>query len=135
MRGRKPELKVIEGGMAKRPGVPDWMAKEAKAEWRRVTPKLIARKVLTQSDLGSLENYCVAIGQVRECQSTLNKDGLYVQSEKGAPRPHPAVRIMHQAMTQARQLAAELGLTPASRGKTQENDPKENEDEWAKMDL
>jgi P27 family predicted phage terminase small subunit len=134
MRGRKPELKVVEGGMANTPAAPRWMPEEAKAEWRRIMPKLIERRILTRTDLASVENYCVAIGQVRQCQATLAKEGNFVESESGAPRPHPAVRMMHSAMTQGRQLAAEIGLTPASRNKPQVNDAKDD-DGWSGMDI
>lgn len=97
---------------------PQWMPAAAKAEWRRVMPILTERRILTDADLGSLENYCLAIGQVRDCQRAITRARkMFVQSDRSAPRPHPAFRLMHEAMKLSRQLAAELGLTPVSRSR------------------
>ena len=117
MRGTKPILRAIEGGLSDMPPAPAWMHPLAKAEWNRVVPGLIERGVLAESDLGTLESYCVAVGQIRQCEAVLQSEEMFVQSERSAPRPHPAFRVMHTAQTLARQLAAELGLTPASRNK------------------
>lgn len=100
------------------PRPPSWMPKAAQAEWRRVFPVLTERRILTDADLGCLENYCLAIGQVRDCQRAITRARkMFVQSNRSAPRPHPGFRLQHEAMRQARQLAAELGLTPVSRSR------------------
>jgi P27 family predicted phage terminase small subunit len=115
MRGAKPELKAIDGGLSQVPPVPEWFPEEAADEWRRIMPGLTNRRTLSSEDMGQVENYCLAIAQVRQCQKVLAAEPMFVQSETSAPRPHPAFRTMHSAMTIARQLAAELGLTPVSR--------------------
>jgi P27 family predicted phage terminase small subunit len=127
MKGAKPRLRLVspaDGDMSPKPSPaspmspPAWMPKDAKAEWRRVMPVLTERRILTAADLGCLESYCVAIGQVQACQRVLTRArSMFVKSDRSAPRPHPAIRVMHSAMTQARQLAAELGLTPVSRSR------------------
>lgn len=127
MRGAKPHLRIVSPEDAPvsppargvSPGKPPaWMPANAKAEWRRVMPILTERRILTDADLGSLENYCLAIGQVRDCQKAITRARkMFVQSDRSAPRPHPGFRLMHEAMRQARQLAAELGLTPVSRSR------------------
>ena len=135
MRGRKPNLTVIDGSKADRKQPPSWMARDAKAEWRRVMPILRKRRILTEADLGSLENYCVAIGQVRECDRILQGEGLVVSTDKG-PRKHPAVAIQSDAMTRARLLAAELGLTPVCRSRpTVKPEDEHDEDDLADLDL
>jgi P27 family predicted phage terminase small subunit len=91
---------------------PGWFSKHAKAEWRRVMPILIERRILTDADLGSFENYCIATGQVRQMQALIASEGSVVTTERGL-RAHPAVRIQADAMTRARLLAAELGLSLA----------------------
>src|SRR5665213_2590106 len=96
--------------------VPAWLSKDAKVEWQRVMPILIERRVLTDADLASFENYCVAIGQVREMERLIKRAGHVVETERG-PRAHPAVKIQSDAMTRARLLASELGLTPVSRSR------------------
>ncbi|WP_249225609.1 phage terminase small subunit P27 family [Tardiphaga alba] len=95
---------------------PKWLSDDARSEWRRVLPILIGRKILTVGDLGSLENYCVAIGQVRETERVIQTEGMFYQGEHG-PKRHPATAIQAEATTRARLLAAELGLTPVSRSR------------------
>ncbi len=129
MKGTKPHLVIDKEAVDKAPSVPSWLSTEAKAEWRRVIPGLVKRKILTQADLGSLENYAIAMGTVRLMDSKLQEEGYVFASENGLKR-HPATAIRSEAMTQARQLAAELGLTPVSRSRpVMRNDDNENEDE------
>jgi len=116
MRGLKPRLVVDNGAISKAPAAPSWLSGEAKKEWRRVVPVLIERRILTTGDLGSLENYCTAIGQIREMETILQKQGHVIDID-GTPKRNPAVGIQADAMTRARLLAAELGLTPVSRSR------------------
>jgi P27 family predicted phage terminase small subunit len=116
MRGRKPELQTDKAAVAAIPNAPAWLSKEGRAEWRRIMPLLIERRILTDADMGSVENYCIAIGQVRAAERTIQNEGMTVQGASGL-RAHPAVKIQSDAMTRARLLAAELGLTPVSRSR------------------
>lgn len=134
MRGDKPSLKPDPKPLAGAPKAPRWLPASARSEWDRVTPILTERKILTEADLGCLESYCLAIAQVRDCQAILTQlDSPFFEGSNGAPRPHPALRVMHTAMTLARQLAAELGLTPVSRSRPAISD--EGEDNGGFGDL
>jgi P27 family predicted phage terminase small subunit len=119
MKGRKPELVPDAGAVDANLRPPSWLSKHAKAEFRRVAPILAARRILTPADLGSLESYCIAIGHVRELEM-LMRAGF-------DPKLH---RAQDKSMVTARQLAAELGLTPVSRSRpaVREND-NESDDE------
>lgn len=126
MKGTKPRLVVDNDPVTKAPAAPGWMNADAKKEWRRILPVLIKRKILTTGDLGSVENYCLAIGQVRDAERSIQADGLvittYKETDDGslvplAAKRNPAVAIQADAMTRARLLAAELGLTPVSRSR------------------
>lgn len=133
-KGRKPALKAIEGGLARVPSPPDWLPVHAAAEWRRVMPHLTERRVLTDADMGTVESYCLAMGQIRQCQAELAAaPSPWIESAEGAPRPHPAFRVMHTAQTQARQLANELGLTPVARQRLGTAD--DGDDDLAALDL
>lgn len=112
MRGTKPTLVVSNDGVTRTPAAPSWLSGEAKKEWRRVTPILIRRRILTTADLGSLESYCASIGAMRDAQAILNAEGLILDGKR-----HPAFGIMNAAQTTARLCAAELGLTPVSRSR------------------
>ncbi|MCE6960572.1 phage terminase small subunit P27 family [Cereibacter sphaeroides] len=115
MRGVKPFLKTDPEAITDL-AAPAWLSEAARAEWERVMPILAGRKILTVADLGSLENYCCATGTVRECEAMLQAEGRVIETPTG-PKRHPAGGIQADAMTRARLLAAELGLTPVSRSR------------------
>ena len=121
MRGRKPEITADRNAVDSVLPPPAWLSKHSKAEWRRVMPELAKRCILTVADLGSLESYCIAISRIRELE-TLLRAGI-------DPK---LFRMQDQAMKTARQLAAELGLTPVSRSRPSVRD--ENADDLSFMD-
>lgn len=131
MRGRKPNLTAIEGGLSRLPPAPSWLPQEAKTEWRRVVPALRDRRTITKADLPMLEAYCLAAGTVRRAQGIIASEGDIIETDRGDKRRHPAFQTMFQALTESRRLAAELGLTPASRNKAKASDaPADEMDEW-----
>lgn len=118
MKGRKPQLAADTSALeAVRP--PSWLSKHAKAEWRRVMVELTKRRILTTADLGSLESYCIAMGRIRELEKLLS-----------AGFDPKLFRAQDKSMTTARQLAAELGLTPVSRSRpaVRDNDDEDDDD-------
>lgn len=117
MRGRKPKLTLVEGRATSNrcPCPPVWLPDAAKAEWRRVAPVLNARGSLGPDMLATLESYCLAVGQVRETEEAMQRDGRTVEVAGQGVKLHPAFRIQAGAMREARLLAAELGLTPHRR--------------------
>jgi P27 family predicted phage terminase small subunit len=117
MRGRKPELAGDPTTVVSIVPPPAWLSKHAKAEWRRVMPELAKRRILTRADLGSLESYCVATGRIRDIEKLL-RDGI-------DPK---LFRMQDQAIKTARQLAAELGLTPVSRSRPSIRDDQGEDD-------
>ena len=121
MRGRKPELAGASDGLTKPIAAPSWLSKYSKAEWRRVIPELAKRRILTPADFGSLESYCIAVGRIRELEKLLR-----------AGIDPKLFRMQDKAMVTARQLAAELGLTPVSRSRPSIRD--DNEDDLSFMD-
>lgn len=126
MKGPKPQhLRIEPDGLADRPA-PDWLSPDAKAEWERLVPILAGRRVLTEADVGILENFCIALGTVREMEREIQRSGalqkIYQLDKEGVSRllrisKNPAVSIRSDAMTQARLMAAELGATPVSRAR------------------
>lgn len=106
MKGTKPHLVISNDAVDKLSAAPSWMTKDAKAEWCRVMPLLVERKILTAADLGSVENYCISIGRVRQLERELSSGFDPI-----------LFRAQDKAMATARLLAAELGLTPVSRSR------------------
>lgn len=115
MRGTKPHMQTDPEAITDITA-PQWLSADAATEWDRVMPILSERRILTVADLGSLENYCTAIGQVRQMERHLQEHGHVIDVE-GAMKRNPAVGIQADAMTRSRLLAAELGLTPVSRSR------------------
>lgn len=132
MRGDKPKLKAIEGGLSKAPPAPKWLPEEARAVWRRVWPGLAARRTITKEDVPMVEQYALALGTVHRMQATLATEGDTIETNAG-PKRHPAFQTMFQALTESRRLAAELGLTPAARNKAKGSEPVD--DDLADLDL
>jgi P27 family predicted phage terminase small subunit len=114
VKGTKPQLRADPKAVSESGRAPDWLSKHARAEWRRIMPLLIERKILSDADMGSVENYCIAIGRTREIEQLIQASGeIDVR----------LFRMQQQAMMTARQLAAELGLTPVSRARPVLRDP------------
>ena len=132
MKGRKPNLNGIEGAPTKARPAPPWMSDAAKAEWKRIMPALSRRGIVSETDLGQLESYCIAFGQAREAEAMLARDGLVIDSPQG-PKRHPAVGVMQTAMGEARRIAAEFGLTPVSRARLASDD--DGDDDGMPADL
>ncbi|WOI55125.1 phage terminase small subunit P27 family [Palleronia sp. LCG004] len=131
MKGTKPHLQTDPAAIGEL-AAPDWLSSDARAEWCRVMPILSERRILTDADLGGLENYCIAIGTVREMERYLQAHG-HVIGVDGAMKRNPAVGIQSDAMTRARLLAAEMGLTPVSRSRPAIRD-EEDDDDLAELD-
>lgn len=109
MKGTKPNM-IAAGDLRDALPAPDWLSTEGQKEWDRVMPLLVERRILTDADLGGLENYCICIGRVRETETS-------IQTEPDAEMKLKLIRVQDKAMASARQLAAELGLTPVSRSR------------------
>lgn len=120
-RGVKPPLSPDTDALAKAPPVPKHLAPQAKAEWRRIMPQLIARQVITKADLAGVENYCVCVGIVRQ-----------IEEERAAAGGTIDVKlfgVLNRAAQTARQLAAEYGLTPTSRARIGVAKPDDDDDD------
>lgn len=106
LRGIKPTLSPDRDPLTKAPPAPKRMNDYARAEWKRVIPQLIARRIITKADLAGVENYCMAVGAVNQIAEIM------------AGMPIPDLKLgglQIRYMQTARQLAAEYGLTPTSR--------------------
>lgn len=132
LRGTKPHLSTDPSAVSGLPA-PEWFTDHARDEWERVMPILTERRILTDADLGGLENYCIAIGTVRAMEEHLQEHGHIVTDLEGRMKRNPAVGIQSDAMTRARLLAAELGLTPVSRSRPAIRD-EEDDDDLSTMD-
>jgi P27 family predicted phage terminase small subunit len=109
LRGVKPALSADRDPLKKAPSPPRYFSEHAKAEWRRIMPRLIEDRIITKADLGGVEDFCMARGIAREVEAVL-------RDSSGAIDPK-LFRVLNQAMQTAKQLAGEYGLTPVSRAR------------------
>ncbi|MEG0145455.1 MAG: phage terminase small subunit P27 family [Clostridia bacterium] len=130
-RGRKPKptaLKKLEGNPGKRPlgeleplppisvlRCPNWLLPEARKEWRRLAPALIAMGVLSLADAVPFAAYCTAYARWREAEDEITQHGSVYKDANGNIKPNPYIAISARQLSEIKSLAAEFGLTPATR--------------------
>lgn len=130
MRGRKADLKVIEGGLVDElPPAPDHFSDVMASEWTAIVTELRDRKLLTVTMLGSVEMYVTALANVRKAQKAFDEHGVLVPGAEGALKPNPASGLLWRSQAIVARLAGELGLTPAARSKTIFQPQKDKEDD------
>lgn len=129
-RGRKADIRALDGALSKAPPAPAWLPEYAKAEWRRVLPTLVKQRKIASNELGVVESYCVAVANMRAAQERIDEDGHFITSPtSGELKRHPATTLLKEAIESARRLAAELGITPASRNKNEGGAPGDDADD------
>lgn len=127
-------LTVLKGG--KRPATepvpaegdvvpPAWLTRDdALAEWARLAPDLIAKKVLTFWDVQAFAEYCDAVATIAEAAAELAGQGHVVErpvfdrngKETGSRVvPNEWVQIQARALEVSARRAARFGLTPSDR--------------------
>ena len=133
--GRMPTptaIKVLRGNPGKRalpkgeprpapaarvPSAPRWLSEEARAEWKRLAPRLHAVGLLTEVDTQALGLLCEAFAQYVAAKGIVDREGLLLVSEKGNAYQHPAAGLMTQARGELMKWAREFGMTPAARSR------------------
>lgn len=117
MRGRKAELRAIDGGLKGVPAVPATIPTDFADEWTAISREMVQRKILTTPGLGLVETYIVARWTVREAQKALQEHGVLTKSAHGMFKPNPAAGVLSKSLEAVARLSAELGITPAARAK------------------
>lgn len=135
MRGRKPNITALPGALDKPPPAPAWLPKFAKTEWARVVPAMVRSRSLASHELSTAESYCIAVARIRECEAVIQNHGLTYVSPSGESKRRPETTIHKENIEAARRLAAELGITPASRSKNKGGATDNEEDEFSGMDI
>lgn len=137
MRGRKPKashLHLVEGTSARHSGrtqdstapaaqadrpptCPAHLSATAKAEWKRLVRTLFDAAVLAESDRAILAAYCQAYGRWVEAERKLADTPMLIKLPSGYIQPSPWLGIANKQLEMMARYAAELGLTPVSRGR------------------
>lgn len=86
----------------------------ARREWRRIVPVLTHTAGLGDVDATVLQDYCVCVARVDQCERQLARDGLLMQGERGWQK-HGAATIVGGYRAQLKVYIRELGLSPSAR--------------------
>jgi P27 family predicted phage terminase small subunit len=129
-RPRKPlKLKLIEGNRGKRKlpetelkpvgkaRCPRHLSKTAKAEWRRLAPKLEKLGLLTAIDGPALALYCQAYARWVEAEKHLENEDPVIESETGTAIYNPWWAVSNKAVQQMHKILGEFGMTPSTRSR------------------
>ena len=90
---------------------------EAKKEWKRLAPSLIAMGILTEHDMEAFAGYCQAYARWREAEEFLSQHGTIFKTPSGYVQQVPQVSIAQQNLKIMQSFCSEFGLTPASRAR------------------
>lgn len=136
-------LKVLEGNPGKQklnkyepkpdvldavPRPPSRLLPDAKKEWKRLAPAMVALGLLTEVDTAAFaelcQNYAYYLAADREIMSLGAKGPVVMQSTpSGYTQQHPLLSLRRQYYEQWHKGLADFGLTPASRARlTVENE-------------
>jgi len=107
------------------PDPPDFMNYEAKCEFLRSIEDVVLSGSYSGPGIGIFENYCIAMGFAKEFEQTLAEDGKIVGG-----KPHPAWKMMLDAMTNAR--ASWESLKPRKIIINKEEEESEEDNPWKK---
>lgn len=96
------------------PECPVWLEGDARDMWEHVTPELERLELLGRIDLAVLAGYCQCWAMWRKHEGDL-AESPYTEGSMGQVVRHPAHDMALARLKELRQLAVQLGLTPASR--------------------
>jgi P27 family predicted phage terminase small subunit len=111
---RKPK-RDFAARLNRAPPPPAHLSERAQGEWKAVGKAAVGVGTLTQGDLRAFELLAVTLATEAEAREVIAAEGMTVNTGDGGKKPHPAVRMMETARTQAASLLAAFGLTPKSR--------------------
>lgn len=140
-RGRKPvptPLRLLRGNPGKRaiaddepappvvgsPDPPAGLSGEAREEWTRRAPQLLAVGLLTEVDVPAFTAYCTAWGRMIDAEAKLKTTGEVVATPSGYPIVNPYRSIANKALSQCQQFWSEFGMMPSSRSRVGSKRPK-----------
>jgi P27 family predicted phage terminase small subunit len=110
----------MAGKSSNRPEMPDDLEGEALLEWDRVCAELEKQGRLDQADRSVITIYCHTWATYKAAQRNTFEHGAVVKFPNGIPGQSPHYKTMKELANILRLMLADLGLTPAARGKSKE---------------
>lgn len=100
------------------PPAPRSKGAEFKRRWKQYGEALVAVGILTERDLPCLELLCDAHQERADCERTIRKDGLFLETKYNGRKLHPAAVHRQRSYDLIVRLQKELCCTPMSRART-----------------
>lgn len=109
---KEPQPRILDGV----PPCPDHLTSDARIEWDRCAEELSYCHILSRLELSLLEAYCESIGRLKLATAAFKKCDLDKLDDTDAKQKvRVLVSVIREASSQAKAIAAELGITPSSR--------------------
>lgn len=86
-------------------------------EWRRLAPELQKLGVLSEIDLTTLEIYCTVFDRWVRAEKDVLVNGYMMETPNGYQQQNPSMQVVNTCVKQMQSLAAEFGMTPATRAR------------------
>ncbi len=112
---RKHRRRDEQPGRPGAPSAPRWLGPVARAEWRRLVPRLLERGLVEVVDQSTLLAYVTAYAELVDAEQILALEGSTVVTARGGLQLSPQVRRATMARQQLIRAAAEFGLSPSAR--------------------
>jgi P27 family predicted phage terminase small subunit len=137
---RSNALKVLAGERSQRinlrqpeprhglPEAPDFLDERGRLYFDDLVEQTKPMGTLFKCDSTLLGVYCDCLSQIDRAREIARRSGLVTMDSRGAPKRHPALLIMHDAIAQAIRLSRELGLSPAVRHSLSVQAPEDGSD-------
>ncbi|WP_162145374.1 phage terminase small subunit P27 family [Rhizobium mesoamericanum] len=110
-------MTALDGALRSVPPVPKGMPKRAASEWRKVLGVLVQDSKIADHELPIVEAYCRVVDHISECEAAIALHGMTFVSPTGELKRRPETMLLKEYHATLRQLANELGISPASRSK------------------
>jgi P27 family predicted phage terminase small subunit len=127
--------KPIANAIRTVPQPPKHFTPAAKAEWKRVMPVLVERRVLSAADLHAVERFCEAASDIVDARAAIKDHGAYVENRLGELKRNPAFSTLREATANAKMWSAELGLSPKSRSKAGATEDRDDGDDDSPLSM
>jgi P27 family predicted phage terminase small subunit len=100
---------------------PFWLTKRGVWAWKKLAPRLVKTRILTELDAEALALLCDAYADYLEARAIVAREGLTYESatESGGTmiRPRPEVDMKARAWARVEKMLSNFGATPAARAK------------------
>lgn len=109
----------LGGNSEKVSDVPDYLSELGQEYYKFITEEMEVSGVLKNLDIPVVVQISETLAMIRQCDEDIIRDGLfYMEPDRNGrdiKKKNPAVDVRDKSVSQFKQLATQLGMTPASR--------------------